>query len=213
MFNDRHEAGRRLAGRLKDYRAERPIVLGLPRGGVVVAAEVAAALGAPLDALPVRKLGVPGAEEFAIGAMAPDIVLLNTPLIVELGVPRAALAEVVGRERMELERRERIYRWNRPAEEVKGRTVILVDDGLATGATAQAAIQSLRRRGPAKIVFAAPVCSPDGAAAVTRMADEVVCLESPAGFRSVGESYRDFAPASDAEVIACLRAATTSVPA
>ena len=207
VFRDRYDAGRKLAAKLERYRAERPLILGLPRGGVVVGYEVATALDAPLDVLLVRKLGAPGAEEFAIGAIAAETTLLNAPLIAELGIPRAYVASVVERERRELTRRERLYRGDRPVPEVKGRTVILVDDGLATGATAQAAIESVRRRGPARIVFAAPVCSPDGAAELAKVADDVVCFDCPADFRAVGFWYADFRPTTDAEVIECLRAA------
>ena len=207
IYRDRYDAGRQLAAKLERYRAEHPLVLGLPRGGVVVGYEAATALEAPLDVLVVRKLGAPGHEEFAIGAMAPDTILVNTPLITELGIPQSYLADVVGRERKELARRERLYRGDRPMPDLKGRTVILVDDGLATGATAQAAVESLRRQGAARIVFAAPVCSTDGAAALAAVADDVVCLECPADFRAVGFWYTDFTPTTDAEVIECLRAA------
>jgi predicted phosphoribosyltransferase len=209
VYRDRYDAGRRLAGKLERYRGEQPVVLALPRGGVVVGYEVATALDAPLDVLVVRKLGAPGAEEFAIGAIAPETTLLNAELIAELGIPRSYVAAVVGRERAELMRRERLYRGDRPMPEVQGRTAILVDDGLATGATAQAAVESLRRRGPGRIVFAAPVCSPDGAAALRAVADDVVCLDCPADFRAVGFWYADFTPTTDAEVIECLRAANT----
>jgi putative phosphoribosyl transferase len=206
-YRDRYHAGRRLAGALERFRPEHPLILALPRGGVVVGYEVAAALEAPLDVLVVRKLGAPAAEEFAIGAIAPDTTLLNPALIAQLGIPRSYLDGVVQRERAELLRRERLYRGDRPTPDVRDRTVILVDDGLATGATAQAAVESLRRRGPARIVFAAPVCSPDGAQALRAAADEVVCLDCPEDFGAVGLWYADFAPTTDAEVIECLRAA------
>lgn len=206
-YRDRYDAGRRLAEKLERFRPERPVVLALPRGGVVVGYEVAMALEAPLDVLVVRKLGAPGAEEFAIGAIAPDTTLLNRALIARLGIPVVYLDAVVEGERAELLRRERVYRDDRPMVDVRGRTVILTDDGLATGATAQAAVESLRRRGPGRIVFAAPVCSPDGADALRAVADEVICLDCPADFRAVGLWYADFAPTTDAEVNECLRAA------
>ncbi len=206
MYRDRHDAGRRLAARLGRYRGERPLVLALPRGGVIVAYQVAMALDAPLDVVVVRKLGAPGAEEFAIGAIAPDATMLNTLLVRDLGIDRAYLAAVLERERNELARRERLYRGDRPAPEVKGRTVILVDDGLATGASALAAVESVRRRGPARIVFAAPVCSEEGAAALARAADDVVCADCPEDFRAVGVWYADFTPTTDAEVLDCLQA-------
>jgi predicted phosphoribosyltransferase len=205
-FQDRYDAGRRLAQALEQYRDEDPVILGLPRGGVVVAYEIARSLAAPLDVLVVRKLGAPGAQEFAIGAIAPGATLLSRNLVAGLRVPREYLARIIAREADELARRELVYRGTRGPLEVEGRTVILVDDGLATGATAQAAVESLRRCGPKKIVFAAPVCSADGAKALEEVADAVVCLECPADFGAVGYWYRDFSPTTDAEVIECLLA-------
>ncbi|MEO7138571.1 MAG: phosphoribosyltransferase [Gemmatimonadales bacterium] len=214
LFADRYDAGRHLAVALERHRVEHPLILGLPRGGVVVGYEIAAALGAELDVLLVRKLGVPGAEEFAMGAVAPGATLLNQDLVARLGIPRSVVDVVVGRELAELKRREQAYRGNRPPIHVRGRTVILVDDGLATGATAQAAVESLRRQQPRQIIFAAPVCSRDGAEALGRVVDEVVCLECPEQFQAVGLWYRDFSPTSDAEVLECLRAAKAGrVPA
>lgn len=204
-FKNRREAGRRLALVLDKFRPQQPVILGLPRGGVVVGHEIAKALEAPLDVLLVRKLGAPGAEEFAIGAVAPGATLLNRNLIAALAVSRDYLGRVIARETDELKRRERVYRGNRPALPVEGRTVILVDDGLATGATAQAAVQSLRSRAPRQIIFAAPVCSEGGADALRGVTEEVVCLECPANFGAVGYWYQDFAPTTDAEVIQCLR--------
>jgi predicted phosphoribosyltransferase len=182
---------------------------------VVVGYEIAAALNAELDVLVVRKLGVPGAEEFALGAIAPGATLLNRTLVHQLGISDGEVAKIVTREFQELTRREHAYRGNRPAPHVKGRTVILVDDGLATGATAQAAVYSIRAQGPRHVVFAAPVCSRDGAETLKRVADEVLCLECPADFQAVGLWYRDFRPTTDAEVLECLRAAaaTRRVPA
>jgi putative phosphoribosyl transferase len=206
MFQDRYDAGRRLADALEQYRHEHPVILGLPRGGVVVGYEIARSLAAPLDVLVVRKLGAPGAQEFAIGAMAPGATLLNRELVFGLGVSREYLARVIAREADELARREHVYRGTLQPTEVKDRTVILVDDGLATGATAQAAVESLRRRGPRKIVFAAPVCSQDGAKALEKVTDAVVCLQCPADFGAVGYWYRNFSPTTDAEVIECLQA-------
>lgn len=207
IYRDRRDGGRRLAARLERYRDMQPVILGLPRGGVITAYEVAKALDAPLDVLIVRKLGAPGAEELAIGAITADTALVNEPLVAQLRIPRDRLATVLGRERLELARREELYHRDCPAIEVKGRTVILVDDGVATGSTALAAIESLRHRGPARIVFAAPVCSDEAAAALAGAADEVVCLECPADFGAVGYWYEEFEPTSDAEVLGCLRAA------
>ena len=214
LFTDRYDAGRRLATALERHRVEHPLVLGLPRGGVLVGYEIAAALGADLDVLVVRKLGVPGAEEFAMGAVASGATLLNPGLVARLGIPSSVVDVVVARELAELKRREQAYRGNRPPSHVQGRTVILVDDGLATGATAQAAVESLRRQQPRQIIFAAPVCSRDGADALRRVVDEVVCLECPEDFQAVGLWYEDFSPTSDAEVLECLRAAKAGrVPA
>jgi predicted phosphoribosyltransferase len=213
-FRDRHDAGRRLATLLERYRRERPVVLGLPRGGVVVGLEVAQALDAPLDILIVRKLGVPGAEELAMGAIAAGSTLVDTDLVRRLGIPQSAIAEVVRRETEELVRRERAYRGARPPIPVAGRTAIVVDDGLATGATAQAAVRSLRALAPRRIVFAAPICSRDGAAALRAVADEVECLECPPAMQAVGWWYEDFSATTDAEVMDCLRqAAARGVPA
>jgi putative phosphoribosyl transferase len=213
-FRDRYDAGRRLAAMLERYRNERPVILGLPRGGVVVGYEVARALDAPLDVLIVRKLGVPGAEEVAMGAVAAGATLLDADLVARLGISQAAIAEIVRRETEEMSRRERAYRGARAPVEVAGRTAIVVDDGLATGATAQAAVRSLRHRAPRRIVFAAPICSRDGAAALRAVADEVECLECPPVMQAVGWWYQDFSPTTDAEVVKCLhQAEATRVPA
>jgi putative phosphoribosyl transferase len=213
-FTDRHDAGRRLADLLTKYRSEQPVILGLSRGGVVVGYEVAWALDAPLDVLVVRKLGVPGAEEFALGATAPGATLVNPDLVERLGISTASIAEIVRRESEEITRQVRLYRGSRAALGVAGRTAIVVDDGLATGATAQAAVRSLRERNPRRVVFAAPVCSRDGAEALRTVADEVVCLECPPDMRAVGWWYEDFTPTTDAEVADCLhRTEARGVPA
>ena len=214
MFTDRHDAGRRLAESLTRYRGERPVILGLPRGGVVVGCEVALALDAPLDVLIVRKLGVPGAEEVALGAVAPGATLVDRDLVARLGISTATIFEIVRRESEEMTRRERAYRGDRVPAELAGRTVIVVDDGLATGATAHAAIRSLRQHDPRRVVFAAPICSRDGAAALRTVADDVVCLECPPDMQAVGWWYEDFRPTTDAEVVESLhRAGAPRVPA
>ncbi|MDB4928672.1 MAG: phosphoribosyltransferase [Myxococcaceae bacterium] len=205
MFADRADAGRRLAVLLEGYRDRDPVVLALPRGGVPVAYEVARALGAPLDVLVARKIGAPGQEEFGVGALAQGgVVYLDADLVRRLGVTRDYLAAVTRREGAEMVRRERAYRGDRPPLDVAGRTVLLVDDGLATGATARAAVRSLRQRAPREIVVAVPVGSADTLRAVGAEVDAVVCVETPDDFRAVGLWYADFEQTADAEVVALL---------
>jgi predicted phosphoribosyltransferase len=201
-FRDRREAGRLLAERLQAY-AGRPdvLVVGLPRGGVPVAAEVARALGAPLDVFLVRKLGVPGHEELAMGAVATGgLGVINTPVVHGLGIPESVVRSAAAREYEELARRERLYRGDRPPPDVRGRTVIVVDDGLATGSTMLAAIQALRQQEPARIVVAVPAASPETCEALRAEADEVVCTITPEAFEAVGKWYEDFSPTTDDEV-------------
>jgi predicted phosphoribosyltransferase len=201
-FRDRREAGRLLAARLSAY-ANRPdvVVLALPRGGVPVAAEVARALGAPLDVFVVRKLGVPGHEEFAFGAIATGGVrVLNEDVVRALQIPDRVIDAVAAREQEELARRERVYRGDRPPLDVRGRTVILVDDGLATGATMHAAIRALRQQQPARIVVAVPTASPEACDELKRVVDDVVCATTPDPFYAVGLWYEDFSQTTDEEV-------------
>ncbi|AGU49207.1 putative phosphoribosyltransferase [Variovorax paradoxus B4] len=201
-FRNRQQAGRVLARRLAAY-AHRPevIVLALPRGGMPVAYEVAKALHAPLDVLVVRKLGVPGHEEFAMGAIAGGgEQVLDQDLVRELGIGAREVDEVVRNEQHELERRERAYRGNRPAPDLHGRTAILVDDGLATGSTMRVAVRAVRRQAPARVVVAAPVASPEACALLRGEADDVVCAETPEPFLGVGRWYLDFSQTSDEEV-------------
>lgn len=206
-YPDRAEAGRRLARRLGGYAGrEDVIVLGLPRGGVPVAFEVAAALGAPLDLMVVRKLGTPGQEELAMGAIGSGGArVLNEDIVAQLGLSEAAIERVEARERRELARREEAYRGERPPPELSGRCVILVDDGLATGATMRAAIAALRPLRPARIVVAVPVAPPDVVARLSRDADEVVCPETPEPYVAVGRWYVEFSQTGDDEVRELLR--------
>ena len=203
-FEDRADAGRRLAQKLLAEGHARPaeaIVLALPRGGVPVGFEVAQALGLPLDVFIVRKLGVPGFEELAMGALASGGVrVVNLGVLKEVRHAEAVLASVTSRESLEIERREQAYRGGRPAPELAGKTIILVDDGLATGATMRAAVTALRQRGVGRIVVAVPVGAPEVCAALATQADAAVCLLAPDGFEAVGQYYRDFTQTSDEEV-------------
>lgn len=201
-FEDRHAAGRALAGALSGYRGEPGLlVLGLPRGGVPVAWEVARALHAELDVLVVRKLGVPWHPELAMGAIASGGATVVSDEIVErAGVTRAQVDEVLHRERDELERRERAYRRDRPFPEVHGRTVILVDDGIATGATMKAAVQALGQLGAGRVVVAVPVAPARTLDEFRDLADEVVCINAPVHFQAVGAWYLRFGQTSDDEV-------------
>jgi len=201
-FRDRRDAGRRLAEQLSAYGNRSDVtVLALPRGGVPVGYEVARALSAPLDVFVVRKLGVPGYEEVAMGAIATGGVrVLNDDLIAQLAIPAVVIDAVAERERAELMRRERLYRGGRPSPDVRGRSVILVDDGLATGATMMAAVEALRKLEPGRIVVAVPIASREAGEEMRRQADEVVCARTPEPFRAVGSWYEDFSQTSDAEV-------------
>src|ERR1700687_3201145 len=211
LFRDRREAGRVLAEKLAAY-ANRPdaLVLALPRGGVPVAYEVARALGAPLDVFVVRKLGVPGYEELAMGAVATGGVhVLNDQLVERLGIPEHIIDAVAARERRELARRERLCRGGRSPPDIRGRTVILVDDGLATGATMHAAIQALRQQNPARIVVAVPTASPETCEEMKARADDVICAITPEPFHAVGRWYQDFSQTTDEEVAALLARPST----
>ncbi|MBO0744918.1 MAG: phosphoribosyltransferase [Candidatus Dormibacteraeota bacterium] len=201
-FTDRFEAGRRLAELLGDYR-DRPdvTVLGLPRGGVPVAYEVSRQLGAPLDVFVVRKLGVPGHEELAMGALAAgNVRVVNRRLLWQAGVDERQLEGVARREADELARRERVYRGDRPPADLRGRVAILVDDGLATGATAQAAVRAARAYGPSQIVVAAPVGAAEACQALGQDADRVVCAATPSPFYAVGAWYASFDPPAEEEI-------------
>lgn len=205
-FRDRADAGQRLAASLAHLAGrDDVVVLGLARGGVPVAYEVAVALDAPLDVLLARKLGAPGQPELAMGAMASGgLRVLNRSVIDSLRIPPEAVEEVAAREAAELARREQAYRPDRPQLDVRGRLAVVVDDGLATGATMRAAVAALRAQSPARILAAVPVGSADTCARVAREADELVCLHSPASFHAVGEWYDDFAQVTDDEIRAVL---------
>jgi predicted phosphoribosyltransferase len=204
-FENRSDAGRRLALALTQYRAAHPVVLALPRGGVVVAAEIALALEAPFDLLLVRKLGVPSQRELAMGAVADGGALVrNEDVLAATGVTAAEFAEVERRERVELERRRRTYLGDRPPVALAGRTVVLVDDGVATGATTRVALRAVRARGAARLVLAVPVAPADTLADLRPEADEIVCLERHVDFAAIGEFYRDFQQVGDEEVVRIL---------
>src|SRR4051794_6381012 len=208
-FRDRAEAGRLLAERLRQYAGrDDVVVLGLPRGGVPVAYEVARALGAPLEAFLVRKLGVPGHEELAFGAIATGGVrLLNPDVVRGLEIPPHIIDRVTAIERAELEGRQREYRGDRPPPDVSGRTVVLIDDGLATGASMRAAVAALRQGQPARIIVAVPIAAPSTCDEFQDEVDEVVCARTPEPFYAVGLWYEDFSQTTDEEVRELLRRA------
>jgi len=215
LFEDRFEAGRLLASKLEEFTNRNDVVvLALPRGGVPVGYVVAQALHAPLDVFVVRKLGTPGQEELAMGALASGgITVLNRKVIQALGIPQQTIDAVVAREQPELERREHEYRNGRPAVDVQGRTVILVDDGLATGSSMRVAAKALRKKSAAKIVVAVPVASPSTCAEFETEVDKVICATTPEPFWAVGQWYRNFSQTSDEEVRELLaRVAATAVP-
>ena len=211
-FRDRYDAGRRLAAALGSYTGRDDVlVLALPRGGVPVGYEVARALGAPLDVMQVRKLGVPGREELAMGAIASGGVrILSDDVVQALSIPERVIATVAAVEETELDRRERIYREGRPFPEVRGRTVILVDDGLATGSTMRAAAAALRAQGAGRLVAAVPVAPKETCDALRELVDEVICAVTPEPFLAVGEWYEDFTQTSDADVRDLLRRAAAA---
>lgn len=209
-FRDRHQAGQLLAERLEFLKGHTDLlVLGVPRGGVVVAAEIARALAATLDVFIARKLGAPHNPELAVGAVAStEEVVLDEHLIAALGVPQPYLEAEISRQRAEIQRRMKAYRGDRPAPDFKGKTVILTDDGVATGATMRAAIQALRAKDPGELVVGLPVGPPDTIQELAEMVDRMICLHTPAFFWAVGGFYADFSQTSDAEVIALLRGGT-----
>jgi putative phosphoribosyl transferase len=210
MFQDRIEAGKALAAAVAARKPERPVVLALPRGGVPVAAEVARVLDAPLGLLIVRKIGAPGHEELAVGAVGdgdPPVTVFNPEILAALGLTEADFDQKVAGKVAEIGARRRLYLDDRPQPSVEGATAIVVDDGIATGATVRAALDVLKRQGAARIVLAVPVAPADTVAELRRLVDEVVCLETPEPFVAVGAHYARFGQTSDDEVVALLKAA------
>ena len=213
-FEDRRDAGRQVASRLTHLRGQDVLVLGLPRGGLPVAYEVARALNAPLDVLNVRKLGVPWQEELAMGAIATGGVrVLNDDVIRSAGITKTTLEEATELEQIELDRRERLYRGGRAAPRVRGRTVVLVDDGIATGATVRAAIAVIRAQGPRRLVLAVPVAQDLVAAELSRAVDELVCVLRPDDLYAIGVWYSQFPQLNDDEVQTILTEAAAERPA
>ena len=205
LFEDRVDAGRQLAERLAPYAEERPVVFALPRGGVPVGAEVSRSLGAPLEVIVSRKLGAPGQPEFGIGAVAPSGVrVLNERAVRALGIEEDYLEMISARELAEAERRLKFFRGDRPYPDLERRTAILVDDGLATGVTARAALLALRRMNPRRLVLAVPVCALQTAELLRPEADDLICLLAPANLEAVGLWYRNFEQTSDEEVVRLL---------
>lgn len=202
VYADRYEAGSRLAEKLLQYKGQNTVVLALPRGGVVLGYEVAKALNAPLDVFVARKIGAPFYPELGIGAIAPNgIQILDSGLIKSLGIEREDIEKVVERETAEMQRRLELYRGDSPPINLDGKTVILIDDGLATGVTARAAVLSVKKMRPNKIILAAPVSPPSTAERFRQEVDEFICLEEPLDFYAVGAYYSDFSQISDMEVI------------
>lgn len=207
-FKNRTAAGQILANRLAEYANQKPIVLGLPRGGVPVAFEVAKALKAPLDVFVVRKLGVPGHEELAMGAIASgDVRILNKPVIEDLLVSEEAIETETRKEQQEVQRRERLYRGDRPPLDVSNRTVILVDDGIATGSTIKAAIAALKKQKAGRLVVAVPVAPASTIEELKREVDEVICVSTPEFFYAISLWYEEFPQTSDEEVRELLKQA------
>jgi len=215
MFVDRMDAGEALAGKLLHLKGKDPAVFALARGGVPVGFEIAVALAAPLDAILVRKIGAPYHEELAIGAIAdapePELVL-NSSIIEQLDIPQHYIARIKDRELAEIARRRKLYFGDRPRLDPKGKTAIVVDDGIATGATMRAALRAVRRQGPARLVLAVPVAPPDAIAELRAEIDEAVCLYQPEWLGAIGMFYQDFRQVSDAEVIDLLERAAVPRP-
>ena len=215
IFRDRSDAGRRLAEMLAPYKQQHPVVLALPRGGVPVGYEIARHLEAPLDVVLVRKVGAPISPELAIGAIVegePVERFINREIVDSLGVPESYIEEEVARQTREIERRRAQYFQGRARIDIRGRTAIVVDDGIATGATMRVALHAVRRGGPARLVMAVPIAPASTIEAMRGEADELVCLDSPEDFGAIGFFYRDFKQVSDSTVIALLNAAAREIP-
>ena len=215
MFRDRKDAGERLAEMLLHLRGKKPIVLALPRGGVAVGFDIARRLGAPLDIVLVRKIGVPWQPELALGALAdcagaPPEIFIDERMIEALDIPADYVRDETARQLAELERRRRVYGAGRPPVEIAGCTAIVVDDGIATGATMRVALRAVRRRGPARLVLAAPVAAAQTLAGFAGDADETVCVETPKGLGAIGYYYEDFHQMSDSEVTDLLARSTAA---
>lgn len=206
IFANRQEAGKLLATELARHRNEKPIVLALPRGGIPIGFEIAEVLHAPLEVLVARKIGAPHNPELGIGAIAEDEVrVLDEPTIKLLGISTEEIEKVTEKEKEELKRRVAMYRNNKPLPSLKAKTVLLVDDGLATGVTARAAIASIKKQKPKRLIFASPVCAYDTAQEFKQMVDDVICVTTPVDFSAVGLWYQEFGQVSDDQVVALLQ--------
>lgn len=211
MFQDRDDAGRQLAKKLKKYRDDAPLILALPRGGVPVAYQVSLALKAPLDVFAVRKIGAPGNPEFGIGSVAPDVLFLDENSLQMLGLRHADLREIIAAEQQELKRRLHLYRGDTDFPNIMGKTVILIDDGVATGVTTHAALQGIHRLKPRKLILAVPVAPLEAIEILKKLVDELICLEIPPLFYAVGAFYQSFPQVSDNEVIGLLNQAKQNI--
>jgi predicted phosphoribosyltransferase len=202
VFSDRADAGRILASKLTNYKGRTDtVILALPRGGIPVAYEIGKELGVPVDVFVVRKLGVPGQEELAMGAIATGgMRIINYDVVEQLGINQETIDAVTDQERKELRRREQLYRGERPPREIRGRSVILVDDGIATGSTMRAAIAALRQLGPARIVVAVPVASPETCQQIGAEVDEIICAATPQSLHAISQGYERFEQTTDEEV-------------